>query len=123
MLRRGPRGCARTGTIFTNSAWDEPHAEQTVWRADGELAGSLDWAGFESGPGGVAVSDTYVFALQQVYAAGPVGCWGITRWHRNATAVGLPAFPPFPPANWSSGGCAGVHPAIARAPIDNTLKL
>ena len=110
------------GTIFTNSAWDEPHAEQAVWGADGSLAGSLDWRGFESGPGGVAVSADYVFALQQAYAHQPT-CWGVTRWHRHAAAAGLPAYPPFPAANWTGGGCPGVHPAITNAPIDNTLKL
>ena len=111
---------AADGTAFTNSVWDEPHAEQMVYGSDGSPLGSLDWFGFESGAGGqITGNGQYIWATQQLYSGSP-HCWGITRWHRNGTG---PKGHPFPPANFSGGGCPGVKPAIAASPTDNILRL
>lgn len=91
---------AGDGTVFTNAAWDERHAESQVFTAQGKLAGALDWQGFYPGAGaGVGLSKQYVFLLNQAYAhydpfpngtSRPGTCWGITRWSTSAAT-----YPPY----------------------------
>ena len=119
---------AHDGTVFTNAAWDERHAESQVFTPKGKLAGAVDWQGFYPGAGaGVGLSKKYVFMLHGMYAkyepfangTAHLGtCWGITRWSASAAT-----YPPYGNASWPGGGCPGIELLIRQSPGTNMLQL